>query len=196
MDGLIEQLKETARGIEKRREDLKEAGYNIGRAIRILENENDLVRVEIQEPRLDPAAIEAVKKLAEDAEEPIETEKNETARWDDPPEKTEESTAQPHTEPLLDDPISVKGRKRKTMYKNLTTSSSIVNCLSRAGQPIPATKVWEMLNAGGKEISLATTRASLSSMRVSLKCEKIKVDTERGPAKVTHYSLLPVSELV
>ena len=123
-------------------------------------------------------------------------EKSETARCDDPPEKTEESTAQPHTEPLLDDPISVKGRKRKTMYKNLTTSSSIVNCLSRAGQPIPATKVWEMLNAGGKEISLATTRASLSSMRVSLKCEKIKVDTERGPAKVTHYSLLPVSELV
>ena len=178
MDELIAQLKETARGIEKRREDLKEAGYNIGRAVRILEDEDDLVRVEITEKP-----------------EP-ETEKNETVRWDDPPEKTEESTAQPHTEPLLDDPISVKGRKRKTMYKNLTTSSSIVNCLSRAGQPIPATKVWEMLNAGGKEISLATTRASLSSMRVSLKCKKIKVDTERGPAKVTHNSLLPVSELV
>ncbi len=186
MDELIEQLKETARGIEKRREDLKEAGYNIGRAIRILEDGDDLVRVEIQETTGKAALVERL-------ENP---EKSETARWDDPPEKTEESTAQPHTEPLLDDPISVKGRKRKTMYKNLTTSSSIVNCLSRAGQPIPATKVWEMLNAGGKEISLATTRASLSSMRVSLKCEKIKVDTERGPAKVTHYSLLPVSELV
>lgn len=127
------------------------------------------------------------------------TEKTEAAKWDDPPEeeRVERSGRGLVTEKIdkpPDDPLTVMAKKSKTMYKSLTMSSSIVNVLSRAGKRIPATTVHEKLNAGGKEITLASTRAALSSMRQHLKCERVKV--EGAPGKVTHYSLMPVSELV
>lgn len=99
----------------------------------------------------------------------------------DLPPRIEHTTRQPH------DPPAVK----KLPYINLTTTSSVMNVLGKAGDDlIPAKVVMERLVDGGwgDDIKdhLASTRACLSGMGRSIKMEKI--------GGINHYGLLPVEE--
>lgn len=199
MDGLIEQLKETARGIEKRREDLKEAGYNVGRAIRILEDGDDLVRVEIQEKKLERSGrgLETHKPtgkaaLMERLEDP-----------DPDPAKVEETTEQPHQEPLPHRikptetrPTSQQMGQGPTMYRDVSTRTAILDVLDKSQAPADAKEIHLRLVEGGwtcgGDKPIASVRAALSSMRFEdISQTKIKI----GPRMIAHYSLPTLEQL-
>lgn len=86
----------------------------------------------------------------------------------------------PHQKPIKTNP-----------YKNLTTTSSVLNVLGKSGENLlDAREVMDRLLIGGWgdaiDDHLASTRACLSGMGKTIRVEKI--------GGINHYGLLPVGE--
>lgn len=188
MDGLIEQAKEMAQAIERRREDLKNAGYHVGQAIRILEDGDDLVRVQIQEKKLEPTGKAALIERLEHPEDPV---------------KTEETTEQPHQEPLPHRikptetrPTSQQMGQGPRMYRNVSSRTAILDVLDKSQAPADAKEIHQRLVEGGWMCGgsnpIASVRAALSSMRLEdLSQTKILI----GSRKIAHYTLRSIEDM-
>ena len=215
MDGLIEKLKETARAIERQREDLKNAGYHIGQAIRILEDGDDLVRVEIQEPTGKAALIERLEhpEEIERTGRGLVTEKLEPSETEDQLPKVEKIPPMPpakppkgegwleeepkeKTEPSETRPISQQMPTGPQRYRNVSTKTAILDVLDKYKAPGDAKQIHDDLVKGGwmcgGTTPLASVRAALSAMRNDINYKKIQI----GPRKITHYSLPTMEEMV
>lgn len=215
MDGLIEQLKKTARGIEQRRQDLKEAGYHLGQAIRILEEGDDLVRVQIQEKKLESGFGEAA--LTERLEDPeaqvkrsgrgLVTEKPEPSETEDllpkvekilpmPPVKppAKEPAAKP--EPSETRPVSLQMGTGPKRYRDVSTRTAILDVLDKCLEPADAKQIHLRLVEGGWTCTgkdpVASVRAALSAMRFDdISQKKVQV----GAREITHYYLPTMEEM-